>query len=445
MLVASHGRTVARVDFAKHGHLYGFLRVSLASSSSRRLDFRAVGGPRTSPIDEDNPDRLHTKTSLAEARHSRSLTCGSVACAIARPGWLASEHPLGSPTCRPVLCKRWRTTYSIRRLHSGISCGPVSRQFFSLLVRPPIELDLNFAGSSSHSGEQTMGMLDGKVAIITGGTSGIGKRIAEVFVAEGARIVVGARRTDEGQQLERELGESARFIRTDVSDAGQVNAMINCAVDHFGRIDCLVNNAGSPSPMVSIVDVDMDDFDRVMAINVRGVMLGMKLVVPHMIRQGSGSIINISSGAAIRVCSTAHTYCASKAAVSHLTRSVAGEVGRHGIRVNSISPGAIATGIFGKNAGVEGSQADQILDVVKEIFTAFQPIPRSGIPDDIADAAAFLASDRASFIHGHELLVDGGATLGGQRWDDGVAWRAKLYGRIREAIDRPDTTDAGDS
>jgi NAD(P)-dependent dehydrogenase (short-subunit alcohol dehydrogenase family) len=188
-----------------------------------------------------------------------------------------------------------------------------------------------------------MGMLDGKVAIITGGTSGIGKRIAEVFVAEGARIVVGARRADEGQQLQRELGESARFIRTDVSDAGQVNAMIDCAVDNFGRIDCLVNNAGSPSPMVSIVDLDIDDFDRVMAINVRGVMLGMKLVIPHMIRQGSGSIINISSGAAIRVSYTAHTYATSKAAVSHLTRSVAAEVGRHGIRVNSISPGVIVS------------------------------------------------------------------------------------------------------
>jgi NAD(P)-dependent dehydrogenase (short-subunit alcohol dehydrogenase family) len=290
-----------------------------------------------------------------------------------------------------------------------------------------------------------MGMLDGKVAIITGGTSGIGKRIAEVFVAEGARIVVGARRADEGQQLQRELGESARFIRTDVSDAGQVNAMIDCAVDNFGRIDCLVNNAGSPSPMVSIVDLDIDDFDRVMAINVRGVMLGMKLVIPHMIRQGSGCIINISSGAAIRVSYTAHTYATSKAAVSHLTRSVAAEVGRHGIRVNSISPGVIATGIFGKNAGVEGSQADQVLDVVKEAFMALQPIPRSGVPDDIADAAAFLASDRASFIHGHELLVDGGVTLGGQRWEDGLAWRANLYAKIRETIEQPKHGDAGEN
>ena len=186
-----------------------------------------------------------------------------------------------------------------------------------------------------------MGSLDGKVAIVTGGTSGIGRRIAEVFVAEGARIVVGARRADEGRQLERELGNAARFAQTDVSDARQVDAMIDCAVTSFGRVDCLVNNAGSPSPMVSITDVDMDDFDRVMAVNVRGVMLGMKLVIPHMIRQGSGNIINVSSGSAIRVSYSAHTYVASKAAVSHLTRSVAAEVGKYGIRVNSISPGGM--------------------------------------------------------------------------------------------------------
>jgi NAD(P)-dependent dehydrogenase (short-subunit alcohol dehydrogenase family) len=194
-----------------------------------------------------------------------------------------------------------------------------------------------------------MGMLDDKVAIITGATSGIGRRIAEVYVAEGAQVVVAARREDEGKQLERELGKSAHFISTDVSDAAQVKAMVDCAIDAFGQVDCLVNNAGSPSPMVSIVDVDMDNYEQVMAINVRGVMLGIKLVIPHMLRQGSGSIINISSGSALRVSYSAHTYVASKAAVTHLTRSVAAEVGANGIRVNSISPGGVATGIFGKN------------------------------------------------------------------------------------------------
>jgi NAD(P)-dependent dehydrogenase (short-subunit alcohol dehydrogenase family) len=279
-------------------------------------------------------------------------------------------------------------------------------------------------------------VLEGKVAIITGGTSGIGKRIAEVFTEAGARIVIAARRHDEGTQLQRDLGESARFIATDVSDAAQVKAMVDHAMACFGRVDCLVNNAGSPSPMVSIVDVDMDNYEQVMAVNVRGVMLCMKLVIPHMLRQGSGSIINISSVAAIRAAFSAHTYSASKAAVTHLTRCVAAEVGEKGIRVNSISPGGIATGIFGKNAGVEGSKADRVLDTLKEMFATAQPIPRSGVTDDIAGAAAFLASDLASFIHGHDLVVDGGATLAGYRWNDMLELRATLYGRIRDTIDR---------
>ncbi len=281
-----------------------------------------------------------------------------------------------------------------------------------------------------------MAMLDGKVAIITGGTSGIGKRVAEVFVEEGARVVVAARREEEGRDLERELGERVRFLATDVSDAGQTKAMVDHAIACFGRVDCLVNNAASPSPMVGIADVDIDDLDRVMAVNVRGVMLGMKLVVPHMLRQGSGSIINVSSVAAIRAGMSGHTYSASKGAVTQLTRSVAAEVGDKGIRVNSISPGGIATGIFGKNAGVQGSDADKVLDAVKEMFSTLQPIARAGITDDIANAAAFLASERASFIHGHDLVVDGGMSLAGRRWDDVVEMRALLSGKIKQAVER---------
>jgi NAD(P)-dependent dehydrogenase (short-subunit alcohol dehydrogenase family) len=281
-----------------------------------------------------------------------------------------------------------------------------------------------------------MGVLDGKAAIITGGTSGIGKRIAEVFVEEGARVVVAARREDEGRQLERELGESARFIPTDVSDSVQAKAVVDYAMACFGRVDCLVNNAGSPAPMVSIVDVDMDNYDQVMAVNVRGVVLGMKLVIPQMLRQGSGTIINISSLAATRVGFSSHIYSASKAAVTHLTRSIASEVGEKGIRVNCISPGGIVTGIFGKNAGLEGSKADKVLEAVKVMFSTIQPVPRAGITDDIAHAAAFLASDRASFIHGHDLVIDGGMSLAGSRWNDGVELRASLYGKIKETVDR---------
>jgi NAD(P)-dependent dehydrogenase (short-subunit alcohol dehydrogenase family) len=212
--------------------------------------------------------------------------------------------------------------------------------------------------------------------------------------------------------------------------------MSDYAIDAFGRIDCLVNNAGSPSPMVSILDEDIDNFDRVMAVNVRGVVLGMKYVIPRMLRQGGGNIINMSSGAAFRTGFTAHTYAASKAAVSQLTRSVAAEVGEKGIRVNSISPGAVVTGIFAKNAGVEGSKADRVLDAVKAKFAPLQPIGHAGMTDDVANAAVFLASDRASFVHGHDLVIDGGITLAGFHWQDGVDFRAGLYSAIKQTVEQ---------
>jgi NAD(P)-dependent dehydrogenase (short-subunit alcohol dehydrogenase family) len=188
--------------------------------------------------------------------------------------------------------------------------------------------------------------------------------------------------------------------------------------------------------MISILDLDEANFDQVMAVNVRGVMLGMKFAIPHMIKNGSGSIINMSSGSGFRTGFSSHSYCASKAAVTHVTKSVAAEIGGRGVRVNSISPGAIVTGIFAKNAGVEGSKADKVLDVVRETFSTLQPSTRPGMTDDIANAAAFLASDRAQFINGHDMVVDGGITLAGVKWDDGVALRAGLYRRINETIER---------
>ena len=279
-----------------------------------------------------------------------------------------------------------------------------------------------------------MGTLTGKVALVTGGTSGIGERMAEIFIEEDAKVVVAARREAEGVALERRLGSCLSFIRTDVAEEAQVKTMINHAVGRFGGLDCLINNAAVPSPMVGVADTDIENFDQVMAVNVRGVILGMKYAAPIMLRQGTGSIINIASLSGLRAGWAAHTYCASKGAVAQLTRSVAAELGEKGIRVNSISPGGIATGIFGKNAGVDGSKADQILDVVKDLFATLQPIPRSGLTDDIARAAVFLASDASSFINGHDLVVDGGNSIVGRGWSAGLQLRAELGGRIKEKV-----------
>jgi NAD(P)-dependent dehydrogenase (short-subunit alcohol dehydrogenase family) len=276
-----------------------------------------------------------------------------------------------------------------------------------------------------------MGALDGKVAIATGGSSGIGERIVEFFVEEGANVVVAARRQEEGTALEKRLG--IRFIRTDVANESDVKTMVDQAVKWFGRVDCLVNNAGVPSPMVSITEIDVPTIDQLLAVNVRGVLLGIKHVAPVMLAQKAGSIINIGSIAGLRGGASGHIYSATKAAVQSITRSAGAELGEKGIRVNTISPGAIVTGIFAKNAGVEASKADRLTDVIKGAFASLQPIPRAGIPEDIAQAAVFLASDGSSFINCQDIVVDGGMTSITRGWSASATARGEMGKRLKEA------------
>jgi NAD(P)-dependent dehydrogenase (short-subunit alcohol dehydrogenase family) len=276
-----------------------------------------------------------------------------------------------------------------------------------------------------------MGALDGKIAIVTGGTSGIGEGIAKAFVSEGAKVVIAGRREEEGRALEKEIG--VRFVRADVVKEADVKALVDKTVEWFGRVDCLVNNAGVPAPMVSIAEVDVATVDQVLAVNVKGVVLGIKHAAPVMLARQSGSIVNIGSVAGHRGGLSGHIYTASKGAVSALTRSAAAELGEKGIRVNCISPGAIVTGIFGKNAGLEGTKADRLAGVVKEAFATAQPIPRAGMPDDIAQAAVFLASDAASFVNGQDIVLDGGQTAVTRGWSFVVAARAEMSKRIKEA------------
>jgi NAD(P)-dependent dehydrogenase (short-subunit alcohol dehydrogenase family) len=277
-----------------------------------------------------------------------------------------------------------------------------------------------------------VGRLDGKVVIVTGATSGIGERIAKMFVADGARVVAAGRREAEGQALEAKCGPAMSFIRTDVTDETSVKAMVDHAVTRFGRLDCLVNNAGSSSPMVSITEVAVEHFFSVFDTNVRGVMFGMKHAAPVMINQGSGSIITIASAAGLRGGISGHIYSASKAAVIHLSRSVASEISGHGVRVNTISPGGIVTGIFAKTAGLDGAKAERALGMISDLFATAQPIQRAGITDDIANAAVFMASDAASFITGQDLAVDGGLVpLGKSSWQESSEFRAEIARRVR--------------
>ncbi len=280
-----------------------------------------------------------------------------------------------------------------------------------------------------------MGALSGKVAIVTGATSGIGERIAEAFVEEGALVVAAARREAEGAALAKRLG--LHFVRADVAKEDDVKAMVAAAVERFGRVDCLVNNAGSPQPLSGVAETDIGVYDAVMAVNVRGVFLGVKHVAPTMVAQKSGSIINIASIAGHRGGISGHVYSASKGAVLALTRSVAMELGEFGVRVNSVSPGAIVTGIFAKGAGVEGTKADAVTGVVKALFAHVQPIPRAGLPEDIARAAVFLASDGASFVNGQDLIVDGGMTATTRGWSEMAKTRGQLGAALRKAAEEP--------
>ena len=226
-----------------------------------------------------------------------------------------------------------------------------------------------------------MGRLDGKVAVITGATSGIGLHTAEIFVAEGAKIVIAGRRAPEGEALAKKLGAACIFRQTDVTVEAQMKALIALSVEKFGKIDCLFNNAGGPAQTGGIEGLEVDRFDAAMATLVRSVMLGMKHAAPHMRKQGSGSIINNGSIAGrLAGFSSSMVYGAAKAAVIHLTKCAAMELGESNIRVNSISPGAIATGIFGKALGLSVEAAEKTPAVMREVYKTAQPIPRAGLP-----------------------------------------------------------------
>lgn len=255
--------------------------------------------------------------------------------------------------------------------------------------------------------------MDGKVVVITGGTSGIGLRTAELFVAQGARVLIVGRREAKGATLAAAFGEAVAYARADVRIESDVRAVIDHAVQHFGRVDCLVNNAGMLPPVAGIPDVDLADLDEALRVHVHGVLAGMKHAARVMIDQGQGSIINVGSIAGIHAGVGGVVYSTAKAAVRHLTRCAAVELGEHGIRVNSVSPGPVVTGIFGKALGLSDEMADARAEPIREAFQRMLPhvqaLAQVGTTSDVASAILFLASNEAGLITGHDLVVDGGA------------------------------------
>jgi NAD(P)-dependent dehydrogenase (short-subunit alcohol dehydrogenase family) len=276
-----------------------------------------------------------------------------------------------------------------------------------------------------------MGKLDGKIAIITGATSGIGLSTAELFVAEGAKVVIAGRRHAEGEAIAKRLGAACSFVQTDATREEQFRALVDHAMTRHERLDCLFNNAGGPGPTGGIADLPIDAFDACVALNLRSVAIGMKLAAPIMRKQGSGSIINNGSIAGSRAgYSSSTTYSAAKAAVIQLTKVVAMELGESNVRVNSISPGAIATGILAKALGLSVAEAERSVETIRKAYAKAQPIPRAGLPEDIAQAALFLASDESSFVNGHDLVVDGGV-IGGRNWSQQQEGLKAMQGSLR--------------
>jgi NAD(P)-dependent dehydrogenase (short-subunit alcohol dehydrogenase family) len=267
--------------------------------------------------------------------------------------------------------------------------------------------------------------LAGKVALVTGGASGIGEATVRLFVAEGASTVIADVQDDRGRRLADELGPRAAYAHADVGREADVQAAVDAAVRRFARLDCIFNNAGYGGVGGRIGEIPVEGFDETLGVLLRGVFLGMKHAAPVMKRQGGGSIISTASIAGLCTGLGPHVYSAAKAAVIHLTRSVAMELGEHNIRVNCICPGGIATPIFGKGLGLSAERAEEIVPLMKGVLENLQPIKRAGLPEDIAHAALWLASDDSSFVNGHALVVDGGLS-GGRSWSESQFRRQAL-------------------
>jgi NAD(P)-dependent dehydrogenase (short-subunit alcohol dehydrogenase family) len=262
-----------------------------------------------------------------------------------------------------------------------------------------------------------MGRLDGKVAIITGSASGMGRATAIRFAGEGAAVVIADLNVEGGEAAVRDCKENggrAVFQKADVSAESEIKALVARAIKEFGRLDITYNNAGVGGAVGPLENISVEDWDKSQAVLLRSVFLGIKHSVPEMRKQGGGSIISTASIAGIRGFAGLHAYCAAKAGVVNLTRSASLEFAKDKIRINCICPGGINTPILHRNQ--PGGR-----EALEEWLKHSQPIPRAGHPEDIAGMALYLASDDSVFVTGQAMIVDGGMTVGASFSEGGAA------------------------
>lgn len=262
-----------------------------------------------------------------------------------------------------------------------------------------------------------MSELAGKVAIVTGGSSGIGRGIAQRFAAEGAHLVVADVRDVLGESLVDELnsgGAKVVYRHTDVGDQAQVAELVDAAVSTFGGLHVMVNNAGISSPLrKGLFHEDFEEFDRVMRVNLLGLMAGTRDAARHMADNGGGSIVNLGSIGGIQAGGGVSTYRASKAAIIHFTKCAAIELAHYEVRVNCIAPGNIPTPILASSATDEDRERLERFEArIRQQMRDDRPLKREGTADDVAEAALYLATDRSRYVTGTVLPVDGGTVAG---------------------------------
>ncbi|MCV7229002.1 SDR family NAD(P)-dependent oxidoreductase [Mycolicibacterium komossense] len=259
--------------------------------------------------------------------------------------------------------------------------------------------------------------LAGKVAVITGGSSGIGKGMAEKFAAEGAAVVIADIVDDRGEAVAAELndqGGTALFVHTDVAEPAQIGRLVAATVDTFGGLDIMVNNAGISGTMHrKFLEDDLADFHKVLSVNLLGVMAGTRDAGRHMSTHGGGSIINLTSIGGIQAGGGVQTYRASKAAVIQFTKSAAIELAYYGIRVNAIAPGNIPTPLLKSSASDENRAAVEEFEAgIRQTMRDDRPLKREGTAEDVAEAALYFASDKSRYVTGTVLPIDGGTVAG---------------------------------